>query len=158
MKTMATHVPQLGTGYVAGIGELSGRRAPVIRTLVVDDTPDILELVSMFVSMDDRLELIGRATNGREAVEAVASLRPDLVVMDVQMPTMDGPTAAALIRQRFPQVSIVLMSACPSCFIDEQIRASGADTFIDKVDFVNVFPRVISRLTAPVTSECHTHA
>ncbi len=63
------------------------------------------------------------------------------------MPTMDGLTAAALIRRDFPQVSIVLMSACPSYFIEDEIRASGADAFIDKVEFGNVFPRVVSRLT-----------
>jgi hypothetical protein len=59
---------------------------------------------------------------------------------------MDGLTAAALIRLKFPEVSIVLMAACPSQFIDNQIRASGADAFIDKFEFGDMFPRVLLRL------------
>ncbi len=118
-----------------------------MRTLVVDDTPDLLEVICTFLEMDDRIELIGRATNGIEALDAVASFRPDLVVMDVHMPKMDGFTAAALIRLNFPEVSIVLMSASPSQFIGDQNRASRADAFIDKLDFWKTFPRVLARLT-----------
>jgi CheY-like chemotaxis protein len=113
---------------------------------VVDDTPDILLVICALLSTDDRIEIIGRATDGREALEAVGSLRPELVLMDVQMPIMDGLSAAALIRLKFPEVSIVLMSACPSHLIDNQIHASGADAFIDKLEFSEIFPRVLSQL------------
>ncbi len=87
---MATHVPQLGTGYVAAISEISQERASVIRTLVVDDTPDILELISQCVTMDDRLELIGRATNGSEAVQAVASSGPTWLLWTCRCPQWMG--------------------------------------------------------------------
>ncbi len=143
---MATHAPQLRNDYKAGVVELSAERAHRIRTLVVDDTPDILDVICVWLEMDDRIEVVGRATNGAEAVEMVASSRPDLVVMDVQMPTMDGLTAAGLIRRDVPEVSLVLMSACPSYYFDEKLRASGADAFIDKLEFAEAFPRVLSRL------------
>ncbi len=144
---MATQVPQLGNDCAAATHPLSEHSARRIRTLVVDDTPDILELICLMLKMDDRVELIGRATDGAEALKAVVSFRPDLVVMDVQMPTMDGLTAAALIRRDFPEILIVLTSACPSHFIENEIRASGADAFIDKVEFWESFPRVLTRLT-----------
>jgi CheY-like chemotaxis protein len=142
---MSGHVSALGADRTTEPCKLIQESAP-IRTLVVDDTPDVLNVVCAFLDMEDRVELIGRATDGSEALEAVRSLRPDLVVMDVQMPIMDGLTAAALIRLQFPEVSIVLMSACPSHFIENQIRASGADAFIDKLEFGEMFPRVLSRL------------
>lgn len=137
---------ELGADCTTRVGEVIQERAPM-RTLVVDDTPDLLEVICTFLEMDDRIELIGRATNGIEALDAVASFRPDLVVMDVHMPKMDGFTAAALIRLNFPEVSIVLMSASPSQFIGNQIRASQADAFIDKLDFWEIFSRVLARLT-----------
>ncbi len=142
---MATHARQLGSDSAARISQVSQGKS-LIRTLVVDDTPDVLNVICAFLDMEDRVDLIGRATDGSEALEAVATLRPDLVVMDVQMPIMDGPTAAALIRSKFPEVSIVLMSACPSHFIEDQIRASGADAFIDKLEFWKKFPCLLSRL------------
>lgn len=142
---MSGHLSELGGAYTTGARQLIQERAP-IRTLVVDDTPDILEVICALLSTDDRIEIIGRATDGSEALEVVGSLRPDLVLMDVQMPIMDGLTAAALIRLKFPEVSIVLMSACPSHLIDNQIHASGADAFIDKLEFGEIFPRVLSRL------------
>lgn len=143
---MSGHVSALGGDCTTQASQIIQESAP-IRTLVVDDTPDVLKVICAFLNMEDRVELIGRATDGSEALEAVRSLRPDLVVMDVQMPIMDGLMAAALIRLQFPEVSIVLMSACPSHFIDKQIRASGADAFIDKLEFGKKFPRVLSRLT-----------
>lgn len=136
----------LGFDCTMRVGEVIQERVPM-RTLVVDDTPDLLEVFCTFLEMDDRIELIGRATNGIEALDAVASFRPDLVIMDVQMPEMDGFTAAALIRLNFPEVSIVLMSASPAQLIGNQIRASRADAFIDKLDFWEIFPRVLARLT-----------
>lgn len=109
---MPGHLSELGGAYTTGACQLIQERAP-IRTLVVDDTPDILQVICALLSTDDRIEIIGRATDGSEALEAVGSLRPDLVLMDVQMPIMDGLTAATLIRLKFPEASIVLMSACP---------------------------------------------
>lgn len=142
---MSGHLSELGGAYTTGACQLIQERTP-IRTLLVDDTPDILQVICALLSTDDRIEIIGRATDGSEALEAVGSLRPDLVLMDVQMPIMDGLTAATLIRLKFPEVSIVLMSAYPSHLIDNQIHASGADAFIDKLEFGEIFPRVLSGL------------
>ena len=93
---MAAYVPEFGSDCTARMFQLVQESKP-IRTLVVDDSPEILQVVCLLLEMEERVEVIGRATDGSEALDAVVSLRPDLVVMDVQMPRMDGPTAAALI-------------------------------------------------------------
>jgi CheY-like chemotaxis protein len=126
---------------------LTQERAP-IRALVVDDTPDVLEVVCAMLEMEDGIEIVGRASNGSQALEAVACLHPDLVVMDMQMPTMDGLTAAKLIHLAFPEIAIVLMSADPTCYDRNQVLASGAEAFIDKFEFSRVFPRVLAEVTA----------
>ena len=143
---MAAHVPELGSACTAGMLQLTQERAP-IRALVVDDSPDVLEVICALLQFEDNLEIVGRATNGSEALEAVGCLQPDLVVMDMQMPRMDGLTAARLIHVAFPEIAIVLMSADPSYFDRNEILASGAEAFIDKLEFGRVFPRVLAQLT-----------
>ena len=142
---MSGHLSQFRGDCTTRVYQANPDGAPM-RTLVVDDTPEILQLICAMLETDDGIELIGHAVNGSQAVTAVGRFMPDLVVMDVQMPIMDGLTAAALIRSKFPEVSIILMSACPLHSIENQVRASGADGFIDKVEFGAMFPRVISRL------------
>lgn len=141
---MSAPAPEPGRDNTAGIFQPVRQRA-AIRTLVVDDTPAVLEVICALLEMEDCVEIVGRATDGSEALEAVLSLRPDMVVMDVQMPNMDGLTAGELIHSEFPEVYIVLMSADPS--YHKKACGSGADAFIDKLEFGLVFPRVVTQLT-----------
>ena len=142
---MASHVPELRNDCTAGMLQLIDDRTP-IRALVVDDSPDVLEVICALLEMEGKVEIVGRATNGCEALEAAACLRPDLILMDMQMPRMDGLKAAALIRVAFPEIAIVLMSADPAFSDRSDVLASGAEAFIDKLEFSRVFPRVLAQL------------
>jgi len=144
---MAAHVPELGSDHTAATFHLSHENAP-IRTLVVDDSPDVLEVVCALLQMEGGVEIVGRAVNGTQALAAVGCLHPDLVVMDMQMPEMDGLKAASLIHAAFPETAIVLMSADTSYFDRNEVLASGAEAFIDKFDFARVFPGVLARLNS----------
>jgi DNA-binding NarL/FixJ family response regulator len=97
-----------------------------VRLLLVDDDERFLDSLAALLLLEDRLEIAGRAHNGAEAVGLAASLDPDVVLMDVDMPVMDGLEATRLIRDRHPTMQVVLVSG--SEFADR------ARQFLDAVE------------------------
>jgi NarL family two-component system response regulator LiaR len=82
-----------------------------IRVLIVDDHAMLRRgLVTFLLSFDD-LELVGEAVNGAEALHLCEQLQPDVVLMDLVMPEMDGSTATRAIRQRHPQVQVIALTS-----------------------------------------------
>ncbi len=81
-----------------------------IRVLVVDDDPDFVEAAKASLAVDRRIEVVGGAASGEEAVKQAAALRPEVVAMDVVMPGLDGLEATRLIRKDQPECRVVLVS------------------------------------------------
>jgi len=81
-----------------------------IRTVVVDDSPTFLEVACELLELDPAIDLVARAGKGGEAIEIVMKLKPDMVLMDVNMPYLDGLTLAWFFAHRFPSARVVLMS------------------------------------------------
>ncbi|MCW2924001.1 MAG: hypothetical protein JWM98_1405 [Thermoleophilia bacterium] len=102
------------------------------RVLLCDDTPEIRMILRTLFSIETELDVIGEAANGAEAVQLVAEHRPDVVVLDLSMPVMDGFDAIPEIAKVSPETSIVMYSAHGS----EETRAKalrlGADHFVRK--------------------------
>jgi len=82
----------------------------VIRILVVDDHLVLREGVAAILAGETGIDLVGTAQNGAEAVEAFRRLRPDVTLMDVQMPVMDGIEALAEIRQQAPNARVIVLT------------------------------------------------
>jgi DNA-binding NarL/FixJ family response regulator len=107
-----------------------------IRVLVVDDDPDFVEAAKVSLAADRRIEVVGGAASGDEAVRQAAALRPEVVAMDVAMPGLDGLEATRLIRKDQPECRVVLVSG--SIFVDrgdegfEAARAAGASAYVVK--------------------------
>ena len=107
-----------------------------IRVLVVDDDPDFVEAAKVSLAVDRRIEVVGGAASGEEAVKQAAVLRPEVVAMDVVMPGLDGLEATRLIRKDQPECRVVLVSG--SIFVDrgdegfEAARAAGASAYVVK--------------------------
>jgi len=132
--------------------ELLPAQPQKLRTLLVDDSADCLTVICAVLEEDGTIDVIGAAGNGIEAIEAVADLEPDLVIMDVQMPQMDGLMAASVLSRHFPATKIVLMSAEDSHQLRLASRAAGADGFVAKSRFWEDLARVLQALQDETTS------
>ena len=102
-----------------------------IRVLLVDDYDAVLQGLRRMLELDERIEVVGEASNGEEAIAKAATLRPDVVTMDLKMPGMDGVTATRQLKQRMPHVSILALTMYGDDLIQEAIDA-GASGYILK--------------------------
>ncbi len=97
-----------------------------IRVLIVDDHSVVREGLRMFLVRDPDLEVVGEALDGAEALQQARQLRPDVVVMDLLMPVMDGITATRAIRRELPETEVLaLTSVLESASVVEAIRAGA---------------------------------
>ena len=107
-----------------------------IRVLVVDDSSFMRGAIARHIQKDARFQVVGVAVNGREAVVKAMELRPDVITMDVEMPEMDGLTAAAMIRGLEEggntRVPILAMTAHVVNSVKEQCLDAGMDGYISK--------------------------
>ncbi|MFI5292475.1 MAG: response regulator [Candidatus Limnocylindrales bacterium] len=106
--------------------------ADVIRVLIVDDHTVVRSGLVTFFSLLDDIEVVGQASDGSQAVAAAAALHPDVVLMDLLMPALDGVTAIARIKADQPDIEIVAMTS----FIEEEkvtaALAAGATGYLLK--------------------------
>jgi len=115
----------------------------MIRVMLADDNPTFLAAVRQFLSALPGTEVAGEAHNGREAVELAARLHPDLVLLDIGMPEMNGLEAARRMQQWQAPPFIVFLSMHNSQAYRDAARQVGAAGFISKADFVDELPRMI---------------
>ena len=103
--------------------------------LVVDDSDVFMRVAASVISATSTLRLVGAVGSGQEAIRLVPQLRPDLVLLDFQMPGMDGIQTTRIIRRDEPRTVVIVISADPDGLSDAA-RAAGAATTLDKRDFV----------------------
>lgn len=103
-----------------------------IRVLLVDDH-EILRLgLTTFLEACDDLVLAGEAGNGQEALDLCQQVQPDVVLMDIAMPVMDGLTATGIIAQQYPQIPVIILSSSFSGFREQDAHQAGAYGYLPK--------------------------
>lgn len=103
-----------------------------IRTLVVDDSPIAAGAIRVLLEGRQDIELVGFAADGEEGVARARDLKPDLILMDLQMPKLDGLGATRLIRGRRKDVRIIVITFIHGEEIQLECRKRGADGFVVK--------------------------
>jgi len=107
----------------------------VASIVVVEDSPTILHAICALLEIEEGIEIVGRAADGEEAMEAVESVHPEFVLMDVSMPRMNGLVATRLLARHFPGTRVLLMSSEDSPQLRDECLACGALAFIYKPRF-----------------------
>jgi two-component system nitrate/nitrite response regulator NarL len=103
-----------------------------IRVVIADDHRLFVEALEVILESDERIAVVGRAANGEEAVELAAELEPDVVLMDIAMPVMDGVEAARRIRDQVPSACILMLTGSNSRADVNRARRAGAAGYITK--------------------------
>ncbi len=105
-----------------------------VRVLTVDDHGTFREAARALIAATDGFEAVGEATTGEEGVLAARRLHPDLVLMDVRLPDIDGYEAARRIAPLQPEILIVLVSAADDALVGDPGEMCGASAFVRKED------------------------
>ena len=115
---------------------------PPIRVMVADDHDLIRRGLARFLRHYDDIVVVAEAASGREAIEAYGLHRPDVVLMDLIMPEINGLEATRVIRQRFPQACIILMSALHQMYYSDQAAESGVVAYLEKSNLDEIADKV----------------
>jgi DNA-binding NarL/FixJ family response regulator len=120
-----------------------------VRTLVVDDSAAVRASLTTLVEADEAIRVIGTAEDGREAIDKVEDLVPDLVLMDLQMPVMNGLDATKEIQRRRPAVHVIVVTTHDGQGVRAACESAGADGFVSKTagpqEILNEIRRVVSK-------------
>jgi two-component system, NarL family, nitrate/nitrite response regulator NarL len=126
---------------------------PPIRVLVVDDSPTALRSICDYLEFAGGFEIVATASDGMNAVQLATVKKPDLVLLDLSMPRVNGLEAAKQIRLSSPDLRVIIFSELKGLSLDEECRQSGADSFVHKSNLPEGLLQEIRRLFATVNSK-----
>lgn len=116
--------------------------------LIAEDEDRFADLIEVSLQADERIEVVGRAYDGREAVELARELVPDVVVSDIDMPIMDGIEAARFIRDENPSVRIVVLAGVHDRRNIVRAWEAGARAYVRKEQMSGVLATVVVELVS----------
>ncbi len=106
----------------------------MIRVLLVDDQPAVRQGLQMRLALESDMWVVGEAADGSAALEMAALHQPDVVIMDIEMPIMDGLTATAILKRTVPSTSVVVLSLYDDDITRRRAMKAGAFAFVAKSD------------------------
>jgi DNA-binding NarL/FixJ family response regulator len=125
-----------------------GARGP-LTVLIADDHDLFAESVRAFLSTEHGIDVVGRAANGAEATELAARVRPDIVLMDISMPVLDGFAAAERIKRDLPETCVLFLTGSNSPADVAKARASGGCGYVTKDQIATKLVEAIRAASPP---------
>ncbi len=119
-----------------------------LKLVIVDDNDLFVSALEGLLESESSLEVVGRAANGASAAELAAELQPDVVLMDLSMPEMDGFEATPLVREQAPTAAIVVLTGSDDPADQERARAAGAAGYVTKDRILGELVTTIHSVTA----------
>jgi DNA-binding NarL/FixJ family response regulator len=123
--------------------------ATMIKLLLVDDQSIVRQGLRRRLLLEPDISVVGEASSGEQALELVQSLDPDIVLMDVEMPGMDGISATATMRDSISHCSVVMLSIHDDTQTRARAMAAGAAAFVEKRGAVEVLLATIRQAASP---------
>ena len=121
----------------------------LVRVLIADDHSLFAAALQAILGTDSEFEVVALARNGRQAVELAESLEPDVVLMDIEMPVLDGFQATRQLSEKVPGASVLMLTGSNAVGDVDRARSSGAAGFITKDriagDLLNAIREVVGR-------------
>ena len=124
---------------------MASRFTSPLRIVVVDDNEEIRHVVAAILHQRHEWELVGEASDGIAAVEIVNTLQPDIVIMDIEMPRLNGIEATKQITSRVPQSLVIGFSAYTDATTRSAMKEAGSAAFVTKEEILNL-PHVIEQI------------
>jgi two-component system, NarL family, response regulator DegU len=106
--------------------------ASKIKILLVDDQESVLVGLKMLLELENDLEVVAEARDGKTAIQLVGEHQPDVVVMDYELPQMDGITATRVILAKFPEVPVIMLSIHGNTLLRAAAQTAGVTTYLEK--------------------------
>lgn len=103
-----------------------------IGVLICDDSDAIRFLLTVMITRETDLRFVGKARNGREAIDEATRLQPDVILLDLSMPVMTGLAALPAVRAAAPNAHIVAFTGLSGSVVKDAVMAAGADQFLEK--------------------------
>ncbi|MBI3244297.1 MAG: response regulator transcription factor [Chloroflexi bacterium] len=120
-----------------------------IRTLLVDDSPEFLKSAARFLAAQSRVDIVGQAHSACEALELVSRLQPDLVLMDLRLPGLNGLEATRRLKASVQPPRVVILTLHDQAEYRRAATDAKADGFIAKAELAVQLMPLIDRLFAP---------
>ncbi len=106
--------------------------APLLRLLIVDDVSEVRRDLRLLLTLCGKVDVVGEAANGQEALVLAEALHPEVVLLDLEMPVMDGYEAARQLKARCPASRLVAFSVHSYAAARQKAARAGVDEFIEK--------------------------
>jgi len=106
--------------------------------LIADDNAFVRQSLRELFDREEDFEVCGEAENGREAIEKAQELHPDLILLDLSMPVMNGLHAARALKRVTPEMPIIMFSAYGNSFVEKEARSAGVSALVSKSEPVSV--------------------
>jgi signal transduction histidine kinase/CheY-like chemotaxis protein len=133
--------------------DLPAKRSSLVRVLIADDHRVVREGIQSFLSQEDWLEIVGQAADGRQAVLMTRDLQPDVVIMDISMPELNGIEATRIITGENPHVRIIGLSMHQQQDMASAMISAGAERYLTKGGPAEDLVQAVRELGAPAASE-----
>jgi len=117
-----------------------------IRVLIADDSRTALSSVCRYLEEDGRFEIVGTAFDGIRLLHQVNRFQPDLVLIDLSMPQMNGLEATSQLRKSFPGLRLLIFTGLHGLSLREECLRSGADSFVEKSQMPESLMQEVLRL------------
>jgi DNA-binding NarL/FixJ family response regulator len=117
-----------------------------IRTVIADDSPLTVRTISRCLQVEPAVQVVGTASNGAEALKMVEELQPDLVLLDLQMPRMNGLQVASWVTAEFPATRVVIITGLDVSPLAPKLSEMGVHSIIAKQDLTEQLPELVHQI------------